>query len=610
MSPSSTPAALALYLHDGPEPVFGVFHATANPSPDATAVLICPPFGWDDTCSYRSRREWARRLAEDGFPCLRIDLPGTGDSGGSPHDPERLKAWSDAVGAATAELRSRTGCARIAAIGIGLGGLLVCHAISGGVPIEEVVLWAAPARGRSMLRELRTFASLEDSELVAAPEKATAPTVSAAGEVWVGGFVLTAETAATLEALDVGNLALPPGRPRRALLLGRDGIAVDRRLRERLEQAGADVTLSAGEGYGEMMARPHDARSPIAVFAEVSEWLAAGAPVARDEGAAPLGSPPVRSQPTSSSVELDVGGDCIRETPITIDQPFGELFGILAEPTGGSRGDVCAVLLNAGAIRRTGPNRMWVETARRWAALGVPTLRLDVEGIGDADGDTSRFGELAALYVPALVGEVRGALDDLAERGFGPRFVLAGLCSGAYWAFHAALSDERVLAAYMINPRALFWTPSLEVSREVRQALVQISAWRRVLRGEIPMRRMVGLAYHAPGVLARRGLARLARRAARRRGGDQLDRAFDRLRDAEKHVKLIFSANEPLYGELESEGRLDRLERWPNLDVELIAGQDHTLRSADSQSSANATLDRAIDGELRRVQQKMPSKVS
>ncbi len=595
MSPAT---AEPLYLHDGGDPVFGIFHAPAQGAGGDTAVLICPPFGWDETCSYRSRRDWAQHLADDGFPCLRIDLPGTGDSGGSPHDADRLAAWTAAIGSAVAELRARTGCTRIVAIGIGLGGLLICDAISHGAAIDDVVLWAAPSRGRTLLRELRTFASLEDSELVPPPDEVLAPSVTAEGEIWVGGFVLTPETAAALEALDVSRLSFPDGLPRRALLLGRDGIAVDKRLRERIEAAGTSVTLSAGDGYGEMMARPHDAVSPTGVFAEVSEWLNASVPPAG--ATAPLPAPAHPSS-TSDSIELTVDGKRIRELSIAIAQPFGSLFGTLAEPLGGPQGDVCAVLLNAGAIRRIGPNRMWVETARRWSALGVPTVRLDLESIGDADGESGAFGEMAGLYVPELVDQVRAALDELARRGYGPRFVLAGLCSGAYWAFHAALTDERVVAAYMVNSRALFWDPTLDVSREVRKALVRSSAWRRVLRGEIPTRRMARLAYRTPGVLARRTVARVAQRAAQRRSGDQLELAFDQLRDEGKRIQLMFSANEPLLEELEGEGRLAQLDRWPNLSVERIAGGIHTLRSAEAQASAHQALDRALDVELQRV---------
>jgi len=613
---SSATTTVPLYLNDGPDPVFGIFHAPEQGAERDTAVLICPPFGWDETCSYRSRRDWARRLAEEGFACLRIDLPGTGDSGGSPHDPRRLATWVDAIDSAVAELRSMSGCRRVAAIGIGLGGLLLCDAISHGTAIEDVVLWAAPGRGRTLLRELRTFASLEDSELVPVPEEALTPSVTAEGEVWVGGFVLTPETAEALEALDVSKLTFPEGLPRRALLLGRDGIAVDKRLRERIEATGASVTLSAGEGYGEMMARPHDAVSPLAVFAEVSQWLKASTSAASSaeqperapgQAAVLAPEPATRSHPAhpasrSSSIELEVDGARIREAPITIAQPFGDLFGVLAEPLGGPPGDTCAVLLNAGAIRRIGPNRMWVETARRWSALGVPTVRLDLEGIGDADGDSGSFGEMAGLYVPELVEQVRGALDRLAELGYGPRFVLAGLCSGAFWAFHAALADERVVAAYLLNPRALFWDPTLDATREVRKALLRSSAWRKVLRGEVPIERMAGLAYRTPGVLARRAAARVARGAARQaRGGDRLDLAFDRLRDEGKRIELMFSSGEPLYEELESEGRLDRLDRWPNIGLQMIAGNIHTLRSANAQASAHQALNRVLDVELRRA---------
>ena len=72
---------------------------------------------------------------------------------------------------------------------------------------------------------------------------------------------------------------------------------------------------------------------------------------------------------------------------------------------------------------------MWVEAARRWAAQGVPTLRLDIEGIGDADGGTTPYVDSAQLYVAELVPQVLAALDALKDRGIGDRFVVAGLCS-------------------------------------------------------------------------------------------------------------------------------------------------------------------------------------
>jgi dienelactone hydrolase len=43
----------------------------------------------------------------------------------------------------------------------------------------------------------------------------------------------------------------------------------------------------------------------------------------------------------------------------------------------------------------------------------------------------------------------------LEGKGAAGHFVLVGTCSGAYWSFHCALRDERAVAAFMLNPRAL-----------------------------------------------------------------------------------------------------------------------------------------------------------
>jgi pimeloyl-ACP methyl ester carboxylesterase len=633
VTPTPTTAA-PIYLGDGPDPVFGMFHCAPDGSSGAVAVLICPPFGWDEICSYRSRREWARELAEAGFPALRIDLPGTGDSGGSPRDPARLAAWSGAIASAARELQERTGCTRLAAIGIGLGGLLICKAIAAEAPIDDVVLWGVPARGRTLVRELRVFGSLEGPELHPDTAKDADPATLAASDpgtdgnfelgpltekgsatgiiaeecltppltaddVWAGGFMLSAETARALEELDVAALAFPDGRPRRALMLDRDGISVDKRLVAHLRELGASVSVTSGAGYNAMMAKPHLARSPSAVFAQVNAWLREGA---REERPVSVGAPGERTPAWSPQdrVKLTIAGKLIQERPLSVEQPFGELFGVLTEAVTAPQAELCAVMLNAGAIRRIGQNRMWVESARRWATWGVPTLRLDLEGIGDADGDGERFTELAELYVPKLVDQVCDALDALEAQGLGRRFVLAGLCSGACWSFHAALRDERVVAAFMINPRALFWDPSLEASRDLRLGVLRSSSWPKVLRGEVPLERMFDLARSAPFALPRRALQR---RRARGRGEDKLDQALDEMRDAGKHLQFMFSGDEPLYEELGQEGRLSQMDRWPNVNFHFLPGKIHTLRPFPAQHRAHALLDRALQRELQRTSQ-------
>jgi pimeloyl-ACP methyl ester carboxylesterase len=605
---SSPTPARAFYLQGLSEPVFALFHAPHGPK-RKTAVLICPPFGWEDVCSYRSRREWADQLAGAGFPTLRIDLPSTGDSGGSPDDPQRLEAWVEAVGDASRWLQANA-ADEVAAIGIGLGGLVTCAAIAKGAPIDEIVLWAVPSRGRTFVRELRAFGRMENTKFARRGEPE--PPLPD-GSVGAGGFVLSAETGHALEALDLTELELPTDRPRRALLLERDGIGVDKRLHEHLRANGVDVQVAPGPGYGAMIAEPQEARPPCEVFTAVSAWLGEARPSdassqqAERAGGAPgaanghvgaqagNGSTHSHASGVRDTAELIIEGVRVRETPLSIQQPFGRLFGVLTEPAEAGGNELGAILLNAGAIRRIGPNRMWVDMARRWAARGVPSLRLDLEGLGDADGDASRFADVAELYVPELVAQVRSAIDVLGARNAVGNFALAGLCSGAYWSFHGALEDERVVAAFMLNPRTLFWDATLENVRYVRRGLLQPSSWRMVLRGDVRLSRIGRVVRYAPRSLFRHLVARWRSHGER----DELDIALDRLSSLDKHLVFVFSENEPLYEELERQGRLG--DRWPNLALELLPGRDHTLRPAYSQRRAHDALDRALEHELDRV---------
>jgi hypothetical protein len=278
------------------------------------------------------------------------------------------------------------------------------------------------------------------------------------------------------------------------------------------------------------------------------------------------------------------------------------MFGVLAEPVQTPRADIGAVLLNAGAIRRIGPSRMWVRTARRWAARGVPSLRLDFDGLGDADGDGERFGELAELYAPELLEQARAALDELERRCDVHRFVLVGHCSGAFWSFHGALCDERVVAALMVNPRTFFWHAWQATLRNVRRGLLLPSSWRLIAGGYVRPARIAAVVRHTPRSLLGKALA--GRR--RPRENDELALALDTLSDAGKRLHMVFSEGEPLHEELERQGRLRQAERWPNLTLHLIPGRDHALRPLYSQRHAEQALDQALDSELSPVSRGHP----
>ena len=395
------PPARPLWLDVAPDPTFGTHHAPAPSTARSTAVLILPPWGWDEVTSYAARRAWAERLAADGYHALRIDLPGTGDSGGAAADPDRVQAWTDAVTSAAAWLRSQPGVTRVAAIGLGLGGLIASRAIAQGARIDDLALWSAPVRGRSFLRELRAFAAMQSSRysLTGDPE----PELLPEGWVEVGGFVLSAETVSDLGPLEITDI--PAGRLQRALLLERDGMGHDAKLEAALVERGVEVTAAKGDGWTAMVFHPERYAPPLGVFDRVGTWLA-DAPTSGV-------SAPVRQAPTAhDSLSLELEGRSVQESAVRIEQPFGRLFGILGRPVDAPTTDLCAVFLNAGAVRRIGPNRLWVEAARHWNARGIPTIRMDLEGIGDADGDPRRYLEVGNYYTPEYGAEVGATLDE------------------------------------------------------------------------------------------------------------------------------------------------------------------------------------------------------
>lgn len=103
-----------------------------------------------------------------------------------------------------------------------------------------------------------------------------------------------------------------------------------------------------------------------------------------------------------------------------------------------------ALLTNAGVIPRIGPHRLNVHLARRFAEMGIATLRFDMSGLGDSRRSSSRrpTGE-------QFVADTLSAMD-LAQAKFGcDQFFMVGFCSGGDVAHNAALLDARLRAIVM-----------------------------------------------------------------------------------------------------------------------------------------------------------------
>lgn len=559
------------YLATTPDPVFAWSHTPDPGVRRGTGVVVCAPWGWEEVASYRSRRTWAHDLAAAGHPVLRFDAPGAGDSGGRDSDPGRVDAWLGAITAAAAWLRGPGGCSRVCALGLGLGGLLAGIAAGRDAPIDDLVLWAAPARGRAFRRREVAFAALQSSRYTLTGE----PLDNTLPDGWLesGGFVLSPET---LDA--VGRLDLREGAPgvSRALVLDQDGLAPDGGLVPGLEAAGAAVTAAPGPGWGELIGHPERSRPPLAVMATLRAWLA-------DAPATPSSRPAPAAPATSPDVRLDIGGTAVRERPLALAHGG---FGILSEPADAAddASDLLAVFLNAGAWRRIGPNRLWTEAARASASEGVPALRLDVEGLGDADGDAAPYAEVGHFYRDEVGELIRAATDGRPQQ----RHLLVGLCAGGYWGFQLAADEPRVDTALMLNAGALTWDPELESQRLVRKLRRLRSRvwWRRILRGDVQLARM----REVIAALVRTTAARLRLAAppdeAASSAPDEIDRVADRALSRGARLVIAFSEDEPLRDELVENGQLARLGAKDGVVLCDLPARDHTLRPIVAQRAA------------------------
>ena len=558
-----------LFLRSGVHRVAAIFEPALE-SALGTGVLIVPPFGWDDQTSYRPRRDWSLALATAGFPNLRIDLPGTGDSSGDVRDENLVDSWAAAVADGVAWLRD-AGAMRVAVIALGVGGLVTLQAIARGARVDDLILWGMPSSGRTFVREFKAFGRLEQSQT------GEPPADTAEGTLCAGGHVLTAGMIADLSALDPATL-LQRGGPQRALVMGRDGSGSDTTVIEALRAGGTDLSVDPGRGWGAAFARPQST-SPTALFAVVNTWLALAAEPALQ---------PMEPQ-VEESAEIGGRGSRVRETAVAFDGAGQQLYAVIAEPLDASRVPLTLILYNAGAIRRIGPNRMWTEAARRWAAAGLPVIRVDVEGIGDADGDGSIYRQSDdPFYLPHLIEQARAALNLAVDRGLPDRFVLGGLCSGGYWAFQAALADPRVKGVVMLNPRLLFFDSRSEGQRELRKL-------RRLLTPQ-------GLRSADLQKLTWKRAARLGGRLLRRNEcpGESVSLALQMLRDRGQEVAIAFSGEEPLYDELRAQLTPEGLESL-NVRLSELPYKSHTLKPLKAQQAGHLFIDEAMHRALMRA---------
>ena len=544
--------------------LFGWLHAPAAGAGDTVAVL-CAPMGHEYTRAHRTLRHLAERLARAGIPALRFDYDGTGDSAGSDLDPGRLAAWRGSIRSAIDEARRLTGCERVCLAGVRLGATLAAQ-VAAEVEVDTLVLWNPVVKGRAYVRELQAIAQM-----------AARVSDELEGGIEAAGFTTTAETLAGLREIDLNKVSPRAGR---LLLVARDDAAP--------EQLALAITHTLRlPGWAGMMAEHQFTVVPDAALDAIVGWTEKAREKNQNQGQTTFSEPKTWSVP----------GLCC----------FGKqqnLFGVL-EGADAPRERPAILLFNAGSVHHVGPNRIYVELARRFAALGFASLRFDLQGIGDSPLGVE--GRENHPYPPHAQADVRAALEHLrSEHGF-RRFIAMGLCSGAHTAFHAGLEDiEGLEEVVLINPLTFQYVEGMSLetvtqfadAQQYRKSMKDPGRWLKLLRGDVNFRRLFEVALAHPKTLARSYYHAFCERLLPSRA-PKLSRDLRGLFQLERRVTMFIAEGDPGREILMAGARhtASRALSDGRLRLETIPGGDHTF----SQSKPRRDLTERLSAHLRQV---------
>jgi pimeloyl-ACP methyl ester carboxylesterase len=579
--------------------LMGIYHAAEPELALGVGVVLCNPLGYEAMCAHRTYRHLARRLAAAGFDVLRFDYQGTGDSSGRSDEPDRVRAWLDSIGAAVDELRLIAGVTSIDLFGVRLGATLAALAAGERRDIRALVLWAPAVSGRAYVREHRALQLLR-------------PGSGPAAQVGQDAGDLLEPTLRELSTTSL--LALRDRFVERALVLPRDDLpTVEEQLALHLRGCGVETELRAEPGYARMMDHPETAVVPSPTLDTIVAWLRRPATVIPRR---PVVGPGPRAVLAAWS---HAPRHAVREEALSFGAGH-RLFGILTEAEEPRGGRTAVVFLNAGANHRVGPNRLYVSLARDLAARGYPAFRFDAGGLGDG-GPTPGMAE-NRIYSKDSVADVKAAMTFLTSIRGMERFVLVGICSGGFLAFHASSEDTRVAAQIVINPQTFEWKQgdpielstrkSYKSTRYYLRALCRPSVWTLALRGELDVRGVVGAVRKRS---ASRAAVRLRGVMARWRGlpepRNEVERTLRAVSARGVRSLLVFSANDGGLDMIEQHlgGGASSMDGEGNFRLEIVDGADHTFTQKGAQDRLRTLITRfvdasassAMDGRGRRI---------
>ncbi|MEB0138979.1 MULTISPECIES: serine aminopeptidase domain-containing protein [unclassified Undibacterium] len=469
--------AQACWFGDPAAALLAWFHPAQRRSAGGTracGVVLCPPFGHEYLVAYRAYKHLTEQLAQAGFDVLFFDYHNSGDS--ADLSGERSAQWQADISSAAQHLRTLAGVEQIALFGLRLGALLAAS-VASEIGAAALLLQAPVVSGRAYCRELQILKSTSSAQHDREHEAESTDEF--------GGYLLCAASRQRLSTYSLLTMDAP-SMP--TLILGRDDLAgSEQKLARHWQEQGVDLTLEQSPGYAAMMpADAHESAVPVQLWQNLRDWLSARFTLQHTAATLP--------HALRRSAVIDASGAAVGEDLVE----FAGLVGVVSRAAGHAStalpGTLPAIILtNIGANHRVGNHRLYVQLARQLAVRGFIVLRFDKAGIGYSRATPE--GLENQVYADSGDEDMRHAMEFMRSAFRSNSFVLGGLCSGAYFACRAGLSDERVRGLILMNQlvyqRTVGRSERIKSTHFYAAALRDPQTWKRLLCGQVQWRQIV-----------------------------------------------------------------------------------------------------------------------
>jgi alpha/beta superfamily hydrolase len=188
----------SFYFRTSDKSLFGCYHRPQGKNQRDCGVVLCYPLGQEYIWSHRTFLQLANRLSKVGFPVLRFDFTGCGDSEGD-CDQWGIRQWKTDIESGLVELKTRGDVKKVCLIGLRLGATLARMVGGNREDIEGIVLWDPVINGMDYVAELKSQQQEQLRRFVDVPKNLTFENK----DQEVLGFTLTTNLLTDLQSINL-----------------------------------------------------------------------------------------------------------------------------------------------------------------------------------------------------------------------------------------------------------------------------------------------------------------------------------------------------------------------------------------------------------------------